>query len=511
MSIPIIDLFAGPGGLGEGFSSIRDADGNPAFRIGLSIEKEISAHRTLRLRAAYRQLDGSGQTSKYFEFLRGNLSLEEFQATPAARDAFHEAATEARQYELGKTSESQIDSEIRRALRGASDWVLIGGPPCQAYSLVGRARRSKDATFAADEKHFLYQEYLRIIRQHRPAAFVMENVKGLISSKHSGEPMFNRIRDDLSRPLPDLDYEICSFVKAGTNLLPEDYIIESERYGIPQCRHRVILLGLRRGFGVAPKKSLLKMAPPVSVMEAINDLPAIRSRISRGGDSHAAWIAAIAKSAKLMKGWEPNGSGVTQVAMNIAILGAQLIESTGAAYLQTELPKADTEYRRWIQSRRLKGVTLHEARSHMESDLARYLFASAYASMYQISPRLSAFPPLLLPLHRNAEGDLDTGIVPFNDRFRVQCADAPASTIVSHIAKDGHYYIHYDPAQCRSLTVREAARLQTFPDDYYFLGNRTQQYTQVGNAVPPLLAKKLAEAVFGLMQAKASETLSLIT
>lgn len=144
----------------------------------------------------------------------------------------------------------------------------------------------------------------------------------------------------------------------------------------------------------------------------------------------------------------------------------------------------------------------------MASDLARYLFAASFAETFGRSPRLHSFPPRLLPAHRNAT--LAEGF-PFKDRFRVHCAHEPAWTVVSHIAKDGHYYIHYDPSQCRSLTVREAARLQTFPDDYFFEGNRTQQYTQVGNAVPPLLAFKIARLVHKLVstctaQPKAPET-----
>ncbi len=135
----------------------------------------------------------------------------------------------------------------------------------------------------------------------------------------------------------------------------------------------------------------------------------------------------------------------------------------------------------------------------MASDLARYLFAATFAQEFGLSPKLDVFPSVLLPNHESAKGFIPTK-APFPDRFRVQCWNMPSSTIVSHIAKDGHYYIHPDPVQCRSLTVREAARLQTFPEDYFFEGNRTQQYVQVGNAVPPLLAFKIAEIVRDLVQ-----------
>jgi DNA (cytosine-5)-methyltransferase 1 len=130
----------------------------------------------------------------------------------------------------------------------------------------------------------------------------------------------------------------------------------------------------------------------------------------------------------------------------------------------------------------------------MDSDLSRYMFAACYAKLHGYSPRLHVFPPKLLPAHANAL-DPNKETTPFKDRFRVQCAQEPSTTVVAHIAKDGHYYIHYDPVQCRALTVREAARLQTFPDNYFFEGNRTEQYTQIGNAVPPLLAHQLAKVV----------------
>lgn len=162
------------------------------------------------------------------------------------------------------------------------------------------------------------------------------------------------------------------------------------------------------------------------------------------------------------------------------------------------MPKA---LRLWLHDPKLGGVLQHESRSHMPSDLHRYVFAACYAHLHDISPDLTLFPPRLLPNHAN----VDAANIPFSDRFRVQRAKLPSTTVVAHIAKDGHYYIHPDASQARSLTVREAARLQTFPDNYFFEGNRTEQYTQVGNAVPPWLAKQIAEVVLSFLQS--SQTL----
>jgi len=166
----------------------------------------------------------------------------------------------------------------------------------------------------------------------------------------------------------------------------------------------------------------------------------------------------------------------------------------GAEYVPSE--RRPTCYPDWYFDPKLGGVLNHSSRGHIQEDLHRYLYAAVYAQENERSPLLQDFPRNLLPKHKNVRKALKES--KFNDRFRVQVKGRPATTVVSHIAKDGHYFIHYDPTQCRSLTVREAARLQTFPDNYFFEGPRTEQYKQVGNAVPPLLAKQIAEVVADL-------------
>jgi DNA (cytosine-5)-methyltransferase 1 len=156
------------------------------------------------------------------------------------------------------------------------------------------------------------------------------------------------------------------------------------------------------------------------------------------------------------------------------------------------------DFAKWYQDNMLDGVLQHETRDHMDADFARYLFVAAYGVAMTDSPKLRHFPHSLLPEHENAK--TEEGRRVFHDRFRVQLVGRPAATITCHIRKDGHYFIHYDPRQCRSLTVREAARIQTFPDNYFFEGNRTEQYEQVGNAVPPFLAVQLAEVVAHLIK-----------
>lgn len=488
-SIPVIDLFAGPGGLGEGFSKFEDADGRRPFKIALSVEMDPLAHRTLELRAFYRQFTDGDRPDEYYAYLEN--------PTPAARLALFKAhpeqATAARQeawcHQLSLETSNMVAERVEKALEGARDWLLIGGPPCQAYSLAGRSRRKQDEKFHEDERHTLYLHYLRILEQFQPPMFVMENVKGMLSAKLDGNSTIERVLNDLRNA--GKGYDIRSFVTASRpeqKLNPRDYVIRAEEYGIPQARHRVILLGVRSDVDV--KTDVLTPKEEVTVQQVISDLPPRRSRVShRAGrvDSVENWLSCITESAA----WSdalPDGVAdeVERAACNAkAIFGEDDNIETSALS-----PSLSEWYRRDSRAPRCLN---HAERSHMRSDITRYLFCASFAAVIGRSPKLSDFPKDLLPAHKNVQAGVDG--TQFADRFRVQLWGRPATTITSHISKDGHYYIHPDSSQCRSLSVREAARLQTFPDDYFFEGNQTQQYHQVGNAVPPLLAYKLAEIV----------------
>ncbi len=507
-AIPVIDLFAGPGGLCEGFSSVNDDEGNSRFSVKVSIEKDPVAHRTLHLRALFRKFPKGKAPDIYYEYIRGSVKREEFLAHPEIKEAAEEADQEARCAELGLTPPEVVDGWIRAALGQQKNWVLIGGPPCQAYSLAGRSRlRGKSPkdlkAFESDKRHFLYTEYLRIIQQFEPSVFVMENVKGMLNSTHGGSSIFERIMGDLREPKEGLTYEIRSLVVDGDELEPRDYVIQSENFGIPQCRHRVILFGIRSDvlkktpqLTQNPRMFLLRKAfPKIDVETALSGMPPIRSRISKEEDSHKKWLTALRKTTANFVRWHVPIRKTILPIVKASIETAKSYESAGAKFIPTKVivaPNMPKELKNWLLDERVGGVIQHESRSHMLSDLHRYMFASSFAQALNYAPTLRNFPPKLLPDHLN----VDAESIPFVDRFRVQIKNAPASTVVAHIQKDGHYYIHHDPAQCRSLTVREAARLQTFPDNYFFEGNRTQQYGQVGNAVPPLLARKIAKVIF---------------
>ena len=469
--IPIVDLFAGPGGLGEGFSRVNDGK---AFKIIVSIEKDPHAIETLRLRAFYRARFKSKQKlpKAYFDLLSAknekekNLAiaqLSELQEWKMAQD-------EALHYELGKDN-LLIHSEIKKKLGKEKKWVLIGGPPCQAYSLVGRSRMQNHKGLKADDRHFLYREYLNVIEKFEPAIFVMENVKGLNTARVAGKPILPLILNDL-RNAGIHGYELHSLeVEEGTlpGATTDDFLIRAENHCIPQTRHRVIIIGVRKDMQIKPQPLALKKM--VTVAQTIGDLPTLM-----GLDS-----------SKVLDSYGPEKTGLP------------MIQVSG---LRSKLPNSFKDLRDFLSPLYpgLKRFILnHQARSHMSEDLKRYKWWAEQAEKNDRSPKLNDdnIPPKLLPKHENV---IDGSALVFADRFKVQLANSPSGTITSHIAKDGHYYIHYDPSQCRSFSVREAARIQTFPDDYFFMGNKTQQYHQVGHAVPPYLAYQIGQSVYNALQ-----------
>jgi DNA (cytosine-5)-methyltransferase 1 len=289
-AIPVIDLFAGPGGLGEGFAAA-------GFDIRLSIEKDAAAHRTLELRAYFRQFERAPDA--YYEHLRGRLSREELFAGHPRQAAA--AMNEAMHAELGVMDHTVVRERIKSALKGTNPWVLIGGPPCQAYSLVGRARNRGIIGYSlgTDPKARLYIEYLRILADHWPAAFVMENVHGLLSAKIDGKLIFDRLCEDLTDPAAALDLKsshtyTLHALSGKTGLFanaPADYLLRCERYGIPQARHRVIIVGLRNDVTASPGTLARTLAP--SVYDAIGDLPKLRSGLSKEHDDAGNWLDAV--------------------------------------------------------------------------------------------------------------------------------------------------------------------------------------------------------------------------
>ncbi|MBB6328265.1 DNA (cytosine-5)-methyltransferase 1 [Algoriphagus iocasae] len=418
-----------------------------------------------------------------------------------------------------------IDDKISKALKGNRDFLLIGGPPCQAYSLVGRSRNQGISN--SDHRVHLYKEYLRIIANHHPAVFVMENVKGLLSAEVDDIKVFDLIKKDLKDPgrvftgLSSPKYKIYSLAKSPNSYFKgypiyennTDFLIKSEKYGVPQRRHRVILLGIREDIKVEPIV-LSKMDSPTILKSVIGKLPRIRSGISKKfikyhpvekyadgspkriyqalKDSDQLWENIMKQQVGKLETWGdliPN---------EFKINSENLVNGIGKEFLSSKTPSetdCNIELQNWYKDPKIKGVANHESRSHLTQDLMRYMFAALYTKKNGDFPRLIDYAEHhneLIPDHAN----VDTG--KFADRFRVQVADKPATTVTSHISKDGHYFIHYDPMQCRSLTVREAARVQTFPDNYLFCGSRTAQYHQVGNAVPPFLAKQIGEVVLKL-------------
>lgn len=406
-----LDLFAGAGGLSEGFIQA-------GFEPIAHVESDQAACFTLRTRMAYHWLKAHGRIQLYADYLKGKISRQELYAHVPEQVVGSVINTE-----ICTGTLSDIFQRVDSLMGNRALDLIIGGPPCQAYSIVGRSRdRNK---MKGDKRNYLYIHYAEFLKRYKPAYFVFENVTGLLSAQDKeGNLYFNTMRD--------LFFE-CGYETEYMTLSAEDY-------GVLQSRKRIILVG-RKGKATGFFPEPLKWNPGVKVREVFRDLPAISA-----------------------------GEGVTGPCRVKSYSGTWQIE---AGIRNEDIP-----------------VTWHQSRPNNKQDLEIYRMVVDLWNKEKTRLNYTALPERLKThKHQNS----------FLDRFKVVASDLPFShTVVAHIAKDGHYYIHPDLKQNRSITPREAARLQTFPDDYYFEGGndtpgRTPAFRQIGNAVPILLARKIAE------------------
>lgn len=407
-----IDLFAGAGGLSEGF--VR-----AGFEPLAHVEADSSAAYTLRTRQSYHNLMKSDQLRVYERYISGRIKREKLYET-----AFSEFPCNVVEQEISQGNLKSIFKQLDSILAGQKPDLIIGGPPCQAYSLVGRSR--SHLGMLGDDRNFLYQYYAMFLKKFKPRYFVFENVVGLLSARDKDGERY-------------LDKMLLLFKEVGYHV--EYQTISSDRYGVLQKRRRVILVG-RRGKKHNHFPDLQEWVPDATVSDAIADLPSLQA-------------------------------GEGSILPTKRRSGSEWLSEAGIA-------KGN------------KSVTWHQARPHNPRDLE--IFGYAVDRWDKDAVRLDYNElPERLKTHKNRSS--------FLDRFKVVSSNTPTShTIVAHISKDGNYYIHPDRSQNRSLTPREAARIQTFPDDYFFEStsgkpSRTAAFKQIGNAVPVLLAHAIAQAL----------------
>lgn len=415
-----LDLFAGAGGLSEGFVQ---AGFNPLAHI----EMDSSACFTLKTRMAYHWLKSENRLYIYNSYLNREIDRDRlYNEIPQyiLNSIMHET--------ISNSSIKGIFNSIDSKIGGNKIDLIIGGPPCQAYSLVGRSRDK--FKMKNDERNYLYKYYALFLEHYKPQYFVFENVIGLLSAKdNDGTLYFDKMRN----------------LFEGKGYTTEYKILSANNYGVLQNRKRVILIG-RLGKENNFYPEFKKWTPQVKVSEVFKDLP----QINAGGGS------------------------------------------VSPCYTKTYKQKSQWLYSAGIKDDALP-VTWHQARQNNEQDLEIYRMTVEKWNCEHKRLRYNDLPERL-KTHKNNQS--------FLDRFKVVAADLPYSqTVVAHISKDGHYYIHPDIKQNRSITPREAARLQSFPDSYYFESengrpSRTDAYRQIGNAVPVLLAKKIADKMMEKMQ-----------
>ena len=403
MHVTYIDLFAGAGGLSDGFVSA-------GYQPIAHVEMDADACYTLKTRESYYYLKHQGNLSLYRDYLKGKISREElYNALPDG--IIDSVICETMSNETMPSIFNRIDIAMKKRNAKHID-LILGGPPCQAYSMVGRARKN----MVGDPRNTLYEMYFQAIEKYKPTMFVFENVPGLLTA---GKGKY-------------LSEIIKGFEKRGYQL---DYkVLNVSDYGVLQNRKRIILIGWKADTNHG-YPNLDKHIKEYKVSEILEDLP------------------------ELLPGEQ-----------------------------KYEYKRKVTRYLKDMQLRTEDDIlTWHIARPNLERDREIYRLAVRLWKKAQKRLKYTDIPEVLAT-HNNRKS--------FLDRFKVIEENLSAArTVVAHISKDGHYYIHPDIKQARSLSVREAARIQSFPDNFFFEGSRTSAFKQIGNAVPPIFAKTVAEAL----------------
>lgn len=403
-----IDLFSGAGGLTEGF--VR-----AGYNIIAHIEKEYPASLTLKTRIAYHYLKENNKLNLYYSYVNNKISREELYSHIPEK-----LLDSVINMEINDETLNDIYDKIDTLKNDQSIDIIIGGPPCQAYSLVGRARSK--TKMVGDTRKYLYKHYLKFLEKYNPKIFVFENVRGMLSSKdENNENIFDKIIKEMGM----LGYKI------------EYKLLDAKDFGVPQSRKRVIIIGWKENLNFQyPNFEIIKN--DISINELFSDLPRLNA-----GDK-------------------------------INFLQLSLSNNT---LLKLHIKDDDTNI-----------ISQHISRPNNKKDLQIYKIA---VKMLNSEKKLNyAILPKNLISHNNLNS--------FLDRFKVVNGRGISHTLVAHISKDGHHYIHPDITQNRSISVREAARIQTFPDSFYFENSRTAAFTQIGNAVPPLMAEVIAKKILTL-------------
>ena len=431
----VIDLFSGAGGLTEGFLS-------EGYKFVAHVEKEYWACETLKTRIMYYYLKERNDLEMYNNYLISSNSYKDieknresvFAKYPQLKSILEKTVLNKKFGDVTKDKSATDIKDIFKLIDISMKYlkekkvdIIIGGPPCQAYSIIGRSRMKEKVK--EDERNYLFYYYRDIVKKYKPEMFIFENVPGIFTAQNG------KIFDEISKEFNKIGYKL----KVGNKEKREENLQEAINYSVYQTRKRVILFGVRKDLNYDyPNfvKYAEKFNEEINTKNAISDLNKLKD--GEGYDR------------KIVKYKNPPQS----------------------------------RYEEYLRRDSI-GILNHRARKLNDRDREIYKLAIKKANKNEKLYYNEL--PESLKTHKNENS--------FSDRFKVHGMYEIPHTIVAHISKDGHYNIHPDIKQCRSLTVREAARIQSFPDNFLFEGPRTAQYVQVGNAVPPLLSKAIARAL----------------